>query len=89
MFPSQSNSLQNSNNNINSEDANDDVSINKDKIIDKLNELKIKEPGNALHATKSKTIEGRYRSGAAVTPKRELLNKLAGRHRKLRPFCGM
>ena len=65
------------------------MSINKDKIINKLNQLKLKEPGNALHATKSKTIEGRYRSGTSVTPKRELLNILAGRDKNIRPFCGM
>jgi hypothetical protein len=65
------------------------MSINKDKIINRLNQLKLKEPGNALHSTQSKTIEGRYRSGTSVTPKRELLNILAGRDRKLiKPFCG-
>ena len=67
----------------------DDFSINKDKVILKLNELKVKETGNALYSTKSKTIEGRYRSGTSITPKRELLNILAGRDKNLKPFCGM
>lgn len=68
----------------------DVVSISKDKIIEKLNELKLKEATNCLYSTKSQTIEGRYRSGKSITPKRELLNKLHGRGVKvLRPFCGM
>ena len=89
LFPSKSNSLERSDDNIKNEDINDEMSINKDKIINKLNQLKLKEPGNALHPTKSKTIEGRYRSGTSVTPKRELLNILAGRDKNIRPFCGM
>ena len=84
LFPSKSKSLE-----IISTDNNDDISISKNKIILKLNELKVKEASNCLYSTKQKTIEGRYRSGTSVTPKRELLNMLAGNDKKLKPFCGM
>ena len=84
LFPSKSKSLE-----IISTDDNDNISISKDKIILKLNELKVKEASNCLYSTKQKTIEGRFRSGTSVTPKRELLNMLAGRDKKIKPFCGM
>lgn len=83
LFPSKSKSLE-----IISTDNNDDISISKNKIILKLNELKVKEASNCLYSTKQKTIEGRFRSGTSVTPKRELLNMLGGNDKKLKPFCG-